>query len=204
MMRYQNPYEEKKPRRKVLYLLLGVVLLIILVFAVRGLNPDQPEAAKQPISYFEYGSRRIPSVVPAAVDYPVPSLSLTTLEGNPISLSDLNGQVVLVNQWAIFCPFCEAEMPEFETYLASHQADGFTLVAVNAGDKADEVVKYVEKHELSLPIWLDPGSEIFRAFKSNHLPSSYVIDRSGQVRLAWHGPISMEMLETHVTPLLSE
>jgi peroxiredoxin len=204
MMRYQNPHEKKKTNWTAVYVLIGITVIVGLLLAYRALRPETAESSSQPVSYIEYGSRRIPSVVPAAVDFPAPELELTDLEGEPVSLAGLNGQVVLVNQWAVFCPFCEAEMPEFEDYLEAHQEQGFTLVAVNVGDKADEVLAYVEKKDLTVPVWLDPKSQIFRAFQSNHLPSSYVIDRRGQVRLAWNGPVSLEMLEAHVTPLLKE
>ena len=57
---------------------------------------------------------------------------------------------------------------------------------------------------VDFPVWPDPGLRALASFHNDALPSSYVLDRDGQVRLAWSGPISRELLEKYVTPLLEE
>jgi peroxiredoxin len=144
------------------------------------------------------------SVIPVAVDYPAPQLSLTDLRGNPVSLSEYSGQVVLVNNWAIWCPPCKAEMPVLQAYYDDHKHNGFTIIGIEAGEPVAEVQAFVEQYGLTFPIWPDPSSEALVAFRNNSLPSSYVIDRSGQVRFAWTGAISRTMLEKYITPLMEE
>lgn len=144
------------------------------------------------------------SSVPIPVDYPVPALRLEQLQGGKAALADYAGQVVLVNFWATWCPPCKAEMPTLQAFYEAHRAKGFTLVAVNAGDPAAEVQAFVEKNGLTFPVWLDPDAAGMRAFRTMGLPSSYVIDRSGQVRLAWSGEITREALEKYVTPIIRE
>jgi peroxiredoxin len=95
-------------------------------------------------------------------------------------------------------------MPEFEAYYQAYRRDGFIVIGVNAEESAEQVAAFREKMGLNFPLWLGPQREIYRAFKSNHLPSSYIIDREGTVRLAWFGPISRDVLEVYVTPLLRE
>jgi peroxiredoxin len=165
-------------------------------------NTPTPIPTARP--HFYYGSRKIPAVVPAEVNFTAPALSLSALGGDPISLSDLRGKMVLVNLWATWCPFCEAEMPEFEAYYQAHGGDDFTVVAIAIGDKDSEVQGFIQHINLTFPIWLDPKSESYRAFRNNHLPSSYVIDASGTVRFAWNGPTSYGMLEQYLTPLLQK
>jgi hypothetical protein len=66
-------------------------------------------------------------------------------------------------------------------------------------------LQFVKDYDLTFPVWLDPtyiATE--QAFKSLNLPTSYVIDRNGIVRLQWVGGISRKMLDQHVIPLLSE
>ncbi len=144
------------------------------------------------------------SVVPLAVSYPAPELTLQTLAGKNESLADFRGSVVLLNNWATWCPPCKAEMPSLQKYYAAHQAQGFTLVAVNAGDPQEAVGAFVKDFGLTFRVWLDPKGEALRAFRNGSLPNSYVIDRSGTVRYAWTGEISLDMLEKFVTPLLQE
>lgn len=142
------------------------------------------------------------SAVPRMVEYPAPALFLHDINGNPVSLESLVGQVVLINNWATWCPPCRAEMPTLEAYYQTYKEKGFILVAIDSGEPADIVLDFVENYSLTFPIWLDPGAKALRTFRNNSLPSSYIIDREGIIRLAWTGAISRDMLEKHVTPLL--
>lgn len=144
------------------------------------------------------------SVVPARVNFPAPDLHLKDVQGNPASLKDYRGKVVLVNNWATWCPPCKAEMPGLETYYQEHQNLSFTLIAIEAGEPAEEVSQFVKSYGLTFPVWLDPGNKALDAFNNQALPNSYVIDKNGVVRLAWAGGISLDMLEKYVTPLLKE
>jgi cytochrome c biogenesis protein CcmG, thiol:disulfide interchange protein DsbE len=144
------------------------------------------------------------STIPAEVNYPAPKLTLTTLSGEPVSLSDYLGQVVLVNLWATWCPPCRAEMPALQTFYDQYKSEGFVLIAIDQGETAEQVIPFVDEFDLTFPIWLDTGSEAGRIFKTMSLPSSYVIDRSGQVRLMWIGAISESALEKFVPRIIKE
>jgi len=141
---------------------------------------------------------------PAQVNYPAPKLELIDLQGDPVSLSDYKGQVVLVNNWATWCPPCEAEMPELQSYYQNHQQQNFTVIAIEAGDPLPEIVAFVERYTLTFPVWQDPRLKAVAAFRYSGLPSSYVINENGDVRLVWTGPIRYDMLEKYVTPLLED
>jgi len=142
------------------------------------------------------------SVVPAAVVINAPELALTSIDGQVESLNDYKGQVILVNNWATWCPPCRAEMPELEAYFQSHKNNGFVLIGISAGDPADQVQDFIADFGLTFPMWLDPTMKSLDAFNSRSLPSSFVIDQTGIIRLAWTGAISLDMLEKYVTPLL--
>jgi peroxiredoxin len=142
------------------------------------------------------------SVVPVAVDFAAPELSLKNIAGQTESLADYRDRVVLVNNWATWCPPCKAEMPTLAAYYNEHQSQGFTIIAIAAGDPLDAVAPFVKSYELKFPVWLDPDGSSLRAFGNGTLPNSYVIDRSGTVRYAWTGEINRAMLEKYVTPLL--
>lgn len=144
-------------------------------------------------------------VVPAPVKYRAPELALTTLGGSTATLADFQGQVVLVNLWATWCEPCKEEMPALQAYHNKHAAEGFSVIAINDGDPTADVLKFVEEFELTFPVWLDPTYIATEdAFKTMNLPSSFVIDRNGVVRLQWVGGIDRKGLEKHVTPILRE
>lgn len=144
------------------------------------------------------------SVVPVEVHFAAPELSLQNLEGKNESLSDYQSDVVLVNNWATWCPPCKAEMPTLSAYYNEHTSEGFTIIAIEAGDEVEGVSQFAQSNNLKFPVWLDPDGASLRAFGNGNLPNSYVIDRSGTVRYAWTGEISKAMLEKYVTPLLAE
>lgn len=144
------------------------------------------------------------SVVPVAVSFAAPELSLQNLQGQTESLADYRDTVVLVNNWATWCPPCKAEMPTLSAYYNEHASQGFTIIAIEAGDPVEGVLQFAESYGLKFPVWLDPNGASLRAFGNSTLPNSYVIDRSGTVRYAWTGEISKAMLEKYVTPLLAE
>ena len=181
---------------------MGMVVLgaglILVGLAALMLWPRPEVAASSPASDASL-------TVPVEVDYKAPVLTLSDLDGVEHSLADFRGQVVLVNLWATWCPPCKAEMPTLNAYYAAHQADGFVTIAINDGDPADAVSAFVQEYGLTFPVWLDPTYEATeRAFKTRNLPSSFVIDQEGNVRLRWVGEIDRAALEKYVTPLIME
>jgi peroxiredoxin len=143
--------------------------------------------------------------VPVKVDRPAPALALMDTQGNSRSLADYRGRVVLVNLWATWCPPCKEEMPALQAFYDQYQEQGLVVIAINDGDPATDVLQFVKDYRLTFPVWLDPtyiATE--QAFKTLNLPSSFVIDRAGNIRLQWVGGISLRALEQYVSPLIAE
>lgn len=144
------------------------------------------------------------SAIPQTVNYPAPELVVTDLNGTLVSLRDYSGKVMLVNLWATWCPPCKAEMPTLEAFYQKYKHDNFVIIGINDGETYDLVEKFVEDYGLTVPVWLDEQYLSEKAFKTINLPSSYVIDRDGTVRLMWIGAISRNVLEKFVSPIIKE
>ena len=185
----------RQSRRSLSMVLIGAGLLFVGLVALLLMSSRQAETNQ--LDQFN-------SVVPVEVSYPAPDLKVTDLLEQPVSLNDYKGQVLLVNNWATWCPPCKAEMPTLQDYYEDHKDDGFVLIGIDAGDEADQVAMFASSLNLTFPIWLDPQESALRAFRTSSLPSSFVIDRSGLVRLAWAGAIDRDTLEEHVTPIIME
>lgn len=173
-------------------------LAIGIMFALLSQQSRPVSASESNASFTDF------STVPSKVDYAAPELTLTNLEGNPVSLRDYHGQVVLVNLWATWCPPCREEMPTLMAFYEKYKSQGFVLVAVDQGETLDQVTPFVEEFSLSFPVWMDEESSAGREFNTMNLPSSYVIDRTGRVRLMWIGGISAKNLEAYVPKIITE
>jgi len=184
-------------RRGFIGLLLAALGLTILIgIGLYLWTAQRAAAAVQPTDF---------SAIPARVLYRAPTISLTGLDEAGHALHDYRGQVVLVNLWATWCPPCQAEMPLLQQYYEKHEAEGFTVIAIEDGEPESDVRSFVQQYGLTFPVWLDPAHEATdHAFKAMNLPTSYVVDRAGQVRLTWLGAISQANLEKYVTPLIRE
>jgi len=141
---------------------------------------------------------------PVVMHQAAPQLALTDLQGNPVSLGGTLGKLVLVNNWATWCPPCKAEMPELQAYYQAHTGQGFVVVAIESGGPADTVSSFVRQLGLTFPVWLDPHVAALDSFQNWNLPNSYVIDRQGFIRMNWTGPVNQATLEKYVTPLLEK
>lgn len=189
-----HPHDQALP-----FFMAGAGLIIL--GAVAGLwllQAGKPASARQP------SSEAVQAAVPAQVDYAAPTLELHDLKGRPVRLEDFEGSVVLVNNWATWCPPCRAEMPILQEYYEQHAGEGFTILAVAAGEPPAGVATFVDQYGLTFPVLADPAQSAMAAFQNYSLPSSYVIDREGQVRLAWLGPVNRAVLDQYLLPLLSQ
>lgn len=190
--------QKKNPKRNTIFplilVLAGLLLLGGLAWGMRS-----REAAGT-----EKGSTQSFSVIPVEMNKPAPELDLVDVSGEPVSLDDYAGQVVLVNHWATWCPPCRAEMPELESYYQTYKGDGFVLVAINAGESVEDVNPFVEEFGLNFPVWIDSNGDALQAFGTTGLPTSFVVDETGTTVLTWSGAISLEGLEEFVTPILNQ
>lgn len=131
------------------------------------------------------------------------NFTLSDVNGKQVQLSDYAGRPVLINAWATWCPPCKEEMPTLNAYYQDHRQDGFVVVAIEDGEPLADVAAYARDHGLTFPVWPDLKWVATTAFKTDALPSSFVIDRTGRVVLSWTGPITRASLEKYVTPLIA-
>lgn len=179
-------------------LLAGTGLIVLGLVAYFVLPKGNTKAS------LDGGSESVYSAIPVAVDYPAPELVLNNLNGTPVSLADYRGQFLLVNNWATWCPPCKAEMPVLQAYYEDHQHQNFNLVAIESGEPVEMVADFVKTNGLRFTVWPDPDEKVYQAFGNISLPTSWLIDPQGLVRLTWTGAINRQMLEKYVTPFLEE
>lgn len=117
-------------------------------------------------------------------------------------LSDLRGKVVLVNFWAIWCPYCRHEMPAMQAFYQDNKAKGFEIVAYSLDKTQAEVEAYMRQEGYTFPAPL-ASSEVTAAFGDvSRIPVSFIVDREGLVRHKIAGQVHPGRLDDLITPLL--
>ncbi|MFC2048505.1 TlpA disulfide reductase family protein, partial [Chloroflexota bacterium] len=85
-------------------------------------------------------------------------------------LGDLMGKPVLLNFWATWCPPCRSEMPLLQEIYEGWSDKGLVLLAIDIGEHPTQVRKFLETHNLSIPVLLDTNGEVAQKFSSTGLP----------------------------------
>jgi peroxiredoxin len=126
------------------------------------------------------------------VGKPAPALTLKSIDGKPIDLSDIYGKrPVYLKVWATYCIPCRIQMPGLKKIFASH-GDQMTIIAVDAGigDDIGKVKAFVQDFDLHMPVAVDDG-RLGAWIGMRATPVHLVIGRDGRVIFAGHqdGPM---------------
>jgi thiol-disulfide isomerase/thioredoxin len=125
---------------------------------------------------------KIGEFIPVATPQPAPEMSFTGLDGQPISLADFKGKLIVLNLWATWCQPCLKEMPSLAK-LGARFGPPLVVLAVSEDRGGADVVKpFLAKLDLDkVTIGLDPKSTAIRALHTRGLPTSVVVDADGKV-----------------------
>jgi thiol-disulfide isomerase/thioredoxin len=143
-----------------------------------------------------------PPTTAPEVGRPAPALVLPLAGGGEVDLAQHRGKVVLVNFWATWCTPCRAEMPAIERVYQAHRERGLEVIAVDVQEREQDVLAFLREVDVSFPSAVDRVGDVVRAYRANALPTTFLIDRQGLVRDVHVGPLTDQMLEQRLAPLL--
>ena len=108
------------------------------------------------------------------------NFTLTDLQGKSWTLQALRGKVVLVNFWATWCQPCRREMPDLDALYQRFKDQGLVVLAIS-DEEVGKINELLAEKKVSYPILLDPGSRVYKLFRLDGIPKSFVYDRDGQL-----------------------
>jgi cytochrome c biogenesis protein CcmG/thiol:disulfide interchange protein DsbE len=115
-------------------------------------------------------------------------------EQEHISLTDLRGQVVVVNFWASWCVECYKEAELLEQAWQDYGGQGVVFIGVDHLDTEKEALKYMEKYGITYPSGPDMGDKISQAYAITGVPETFFIDKQGNIAHVQIGPIERPAL----------
>lgn len=114
-------------------------------------------------------------------------LKLPNHTGGSVSLADLKGQVVLLNFWASWCPPCLHEMPSMTRLKNQFSDQKFEILAVNLAEQVQDFEPFLKDNPVNFPVLLDPQGQAIKDWRIMAYPTTYLIDKQGQIRYALFG-----------------
>ncbi len=156
--------------RKILPALVVVIIVVIAIFVLSQFR----------VQGLDVGAR-------------APGFTLNTLDDEPVNLSDLHGQVVMLNFWSAACPPCREEMPAMQQVYDALKSEGFTILAVNVNDIPQVAHRFLRENGYTFPVVKDDGN-VSRVYEVRFIPKTLIIDRKGTIRHVRVGTITEEEL----------
>ncbi|HEX8966729.1 MAG TPA: TlpA disulfide reductase family protein [Chloroflexota bacterium] len=127
---------------------------------------------------------------------PAPQIALPVVGGGTSDLAADRGKVVLVNFWATWCEPCKSEMPGLQQLANDLQGQPFRLYSVDLQEDAAQIQAFERDYGLDLYAVMDQDGDATRAYGVRALPSTFVIDQRGILRLQRLGPLAQGGSET--------
>jgi thiol-disulfide isomerase/thioredoxin len=122
-----------------------------------------------------------------ALKGPAPDFVLKSNGGKNVRLSELRGQVVMINFWASWCGPCRQEMPLLDELHSRYKGLGFTVLGVNVEEDSRKADGLLRQIPVSFPVLYDTENEVSEMYGVNAMPTTVMVDRNGNMRYLHKG-----------------
>jgi cytochrome c biogenesis protein CcmG, thiol:disulfide interchange protein DsbE len=133
-----------------------------------------------------------------------PDFTLTTFDGRTVTLSELRGQVVIINFWASWCVPCREEAAYLEETWRKYQDQGVVFIGVDWVDTEKEALAYIDEFNITYLNGPDLGTRIAQAYNIQGVPETFFVAKNGEIRGVHIGPLKSPELDEKIEELLVE
>lgn len=174
----------------------AVGLVAIIVWQVGAWSPS-PEATAENTAFGDSAEPGV-DIYPAGERTDAPALEGTTLDSEPLALSDWEGDIVVINVWGSWCAPCRAETPDLVRLANEAEDQGVRFLGVDTRDNMSSAQAFVEKFKVPYPSLFDEDGQTLLPFRdvipTAVIPSTVVVDRQGQIAARIIGPVTYNTL----------
>ena len=128
--------------------------------------------------------------LPAAafeLNQPAPDFTLKSMDGENIKLSEMAGNVVLINFWASWCGPCREEMPLLNNLHNKYEPLGFAVFGVNVEEDIGQAKAFLRDFPVDFPVLLDNTNRVSKQYEVIAMPTTIMVDRDGNLRYLHQG-----------------
>lgn len=140
-------------------------------------------------------TRQVTGLVRVKEPRAMPPFNLQDISGKPFALDDYKDRVVLVNFWATWCPPCVEEVPSLNRLSEHYRDKPFSVVSIDFRESPEKIAEFTEQIAVDFPILLDQDGKASIAWKVFSFPSSFLVDRQGQLRYSVNRAIEWDTAE---------
>ena len=159
----------------------GIFAIVLLTLYFTGLHTDVAAFAQRIVLATGIANPKIERTIEGPQDIAY-SFSLTDLNGEQVEFSSFENKVVFVNMWATWCAPCIAEMPSIASLQESlAENDNIAFVMINVEQEHNKARKFMAKKGYEFPVYFSNQSGLPKAFHSNGIPTTLVIDTTGKI-----------------------
>jgi cytochrome c biogenesis protein CcmG, thiol:disulfide interchange protein DsbE len=133
-----------------------------------------------------------------------PDFTLTGFDGRTVTLSELRGQVVIINFWASWCPPCREEAAYLEQTWRKYDGNGVIFIGVDWVDTEKEALAYIDEFDITYLNGPDIGTRIAQVYNIQGVPETFYVAKNGELRGVQIGPLTSPELDQKIDELLAE
>lgn len=132
-----------------------------------------------------------------------PNFTLNDWNGNEVKLSDFKGTPVILNSWAVWCPFCLDELPDFAD-LQEELGDSVVIIAIDRAESTSKQKKFTDELEVTGKILFlnDPKDSFYQSIGGFSMPETLFVDTDGNIRIHKRGPMDIGEMREKVQSIL--
>lgn len=177
-----------------------IILPLIIGFAIL-ISCNESENAQSKNSSTQNSKTETVSKESGIIGSQAPGFTLEDLSGKEVSLEDFEGKTVLLNFWATWCPPCRKEIPDLINLYKNQQENDIVVIGLSVDKRVSEaqLKKFVSEYEINYPVLDGSDAKIDADYGGiRGIPTTFLIDKKGQIRHKWVGPRTREQFMNEV------